>query len=144
MKEYFHQVNLNEILQRPDSPTMHTVTFIKKDSKCIIFPHDNPLVITLNVANCVIHRVLVDGGSSAYILFMTAFNKMNIRIKHLKGFNYPITGFTRAFVIPNGAIKLLVKIGHDEKARDLMVEFSVVDVPSSFNVIIGCPLIHDA
>lgn len=75
---------------------------------------------------------------------MTSFNKMNISLKHLKGVNYSTTGFTRASIILRGAIKLPVKIRHDEKARDLTVEFLVVDVPAAFNAILGRPLIHDA
>lgn len=67
---------------------MSRVTFTKKDPEGFIFPHDDPLVITLNVANCAIHRVLVDGGSSANILFMIAFNKMSIGLEHLKGVSY--------------------------------------------------------
>lgn len=123
---------------------MPTVTFTKKDSEGIIFPHDDPLVITINAANCVIHRVLVDSGSSTNVLFMTAFNKMNIGLEHFKPVSYPVTGFTRASVIPKGAMKLPVKIGHDEKATDLMVEFLVVDVPTTFNAIIWRLRIEDA
>lgn len=123
---------------------MPTITFTTKDSEGIIFLHDDPLVVTLNVANYVIHGVLVDGKSSCNILFMTAFNKTNIGLEHLKAASYPVTHFTGASIIPKGAIKLPMKIGHEKKAKDLMVEFHVVDVPASFNAIIGQPLIHDA
>ena len=41
-------------------------------------PHDDPLVIKAVVANKMIHRVLVDNGSLANIIFASAFDKMGI------------------------------------------------------------------
>ena len=40
--------------------------------------HDDPLVIRAVVTNKTIHRVLVDNGSSADIIFASAFDKMGI------------------------------------------------------------------
>lgn len=58
--------------------------------------------------------------------------------------SYPVIGFSRITVYPEGSIRLLVKVGKGEAARDLMVDFLVIKVPTSYNVIIGRPFIHDA
>ena len=52
--------------------------------------------------------------------------------------------FTGASVVPEGTIKLAVKLVEGSDSRDLIVEFLVVDVPAAYNAIIGRPLIHDA
>ena len=50
------------------------ITFSSSDLQAIHFPHDNPLVVTLSIANYSIKRVLIDTSSSSDILFAEAFN----------------------------------------------------------------------
>ena len=54
------------------------IAFSDSDLEGCQHPHDSPLVIRAVVANKTIHRVLVDNGSSADIIFMSAFDKMGI------------------------------------------------------------------
>ena len=53
-----------------------TITFSDSDMEGCQHPHDDPLVIRVIMANKTIHRVLVDIGSSADIIFASAFDKM--------------------------------------------------------------------
>lgn len=85
----------------------------------------------------------MDGGSSANILFMTIFENMGLGTSCLKPASYPVIDFTGASVVPEGTIKLPVKLGEGSQSRDLMVKFLVVDVPIAYDAIIGGPLIHD-
>ncbi|XP_010691917.1 uncharacterized protein LOC104905164 [Beta vulgaris subsp. vulgaris] len=62
----------------------------------------------------------------------------------LKPVSHPVIGFTWASVVPEGTIKLAVKLVEGSHSRDLLVEFLAVDVPTAYNAIIGRPLIHDA
>ena len=55
-----------------------TITFSDSDMEGCQHPHDDPLVIRVVVANKTIHRVLVDNGNSADIIFVSAFDKMGI------------------------------------------------------------------
>ena len=55
-----------------------TITFSDSDMEGCQHPHDDPLVIREVVANKTIHRVLVYNGSSADIIFTSAFDKMGI------------------------------------------------------------------
>ncbi|XP_059663902.1 uncharacterized protein LOC132309628 [Cornus florida] len=54
------------------------ITFSEEDAKGVQQPHDDPLVVTEVVANYTIHRVLIDNGSSADLLFIDAFDKLCI------------------------------------------------------------------
>ena len=54
------------------------ITFSNSDLEGCQHPHDDPLVIRAVVANKIIHRVLVDNGSSVDIIFASAFDKMGI------------------------------------------------------------------
>ncbi|XP_057247518.1 uncharacterized protein LOC130589905 [Beta vulgaris subsp. vulgaris] len=77
-------------------------------------------------------------------LYKETFEKMGFDETCLKPVSYPVIGFTGASVVPEGTVKLAVKIGEGSRSKDLMVEFLVVDVPAAYNAIIGRPLIHDA
>ena len=61
-----------------------TITFSDTDLEGYQHPHDDPLVIRAVVANKTVHRVLIDNGSSANILFVSTLNKMGIRREKLE------------------------------------------------------------
>ena len=66
-----------QVVSKP--PRLNTaITFLDSDLEGCQHPHDDPLVIRAVVANKTIHRVLVDNGSSADIIFTSSFNKMGI------------------------------------------------------------------
>ncbi|GMN54937.1 hypothetical protein TIFTF001_024046 [Ficus carica] len=52
-----------------DDPIEHLITFHSSEATSLSLPHDDALVLTLNVSNCEIGRILVDNGSSADVLF---------------------------------------------------------------------------
>ena len=64
-----------------------TITFSDLDMESCQHPHDDPLMIKTIIANKTIHRVLVDNGSSADIIFASAFDKMGIGREKLESIN---------------------------------------------------------
>ncbi|XP_059658634.1 uncharacterized protein LOC132304956 [Cornus florida] len=54
------------------------IRFRDKDLSRIQLPHEDPLVISLLVANCMIKRVLVDPGSSTNIITKAVFEQLEI------------------------------------------------------------------
>lgn len=44
--------------------------FTEADLKGVQFPYEDPLVVSLEIARYEVKRILVDGGSSADILFL--------------------------------------------------------------------------
>ena len=81
-----------------------TIMFSDSDLKGCQHPHDDPLVIRAVVVNKMIHRVLVDNGSSFDIIFATAFNKMGIGREKLEPVSTHLRGFFREKVLPLGSI----------------------------------------
>ena len=64
-----------------------TITFSDSGMEGYQHPHDNLLVIRVIVANKIVHRVLIDNGSSADIIFASAFDKMGIGREKLEPMN---------------------------------------------------------
>ena len=87
------------------------ITFSDSDLEGCQHPHDNPLVIRVVVANKTIHRVLVDNGSSADIIFASAFNKMGIKRERLEPVNTHLRRFFGEKVLPLGSIQLVLTLG---------------------------------
>ncbi|XP_021759179.1 uncharacterized protein LOC110724091 [Chenopodium quinoa] len=143
LSEYKHMINALGVDERPRPNAIPSVSFSEDDSRGIVFPHDDPLVLILAINGCDVKRTLVDGGSSANILFSRVFDVMMIDRKYLTPVSYPVIDFNGSTVIPKGSIVLPVRIGEGSRARDVMTEFLIVDVPSACNVIIGRLLIHD-
>ena len=79
-----------------------TITFSDFDMEGCQHPHEDPLVIKAIVANKKIHRVLVDNGSSADIIFSSAFKKMGIGREKLGPVNAYLLGFSGERVLPLG------------------------------------------
>ena len=64
----------------PKAARMESVmlSFLDEDARGVAMPHDDALVVTLTVTNHAIHRILVDNGSSANILYWPVFQQMGI------------------------------------------------------------------
>ena len=89
-----------------------TITFLDSDMEGYQHPHDDPLMIKVVVANKMIHMVLVDNGSSANIIFASAFYKMGIGREKLKPVNACLREFFGERVLPLGSVQLVLTLGH--------------------------------
>ena len=65
--------DLSEPVAPTKKPKVEGITFIEEDEYGVRYSHNNMVVINFNVANFDVHRILIDNGSSANILFYPAF-----------------------------------------------------------------------
>jgi hypothetical protein len=92
-------------------------------------------VLSLAIANHRIHRILIDIGSSADILYKIAFELMKIDRGKIVPARHSLLGFSREQVFPFGSIELLIKAGTYPSQKTIMVKFLVIDRPSGYNAI---------
>ena len=88
------------------------------------------------------HRVLVDNGSSADILYYPAFQQMRIGRERLIPTNAPLVRFGGTRVLPLGAVTLSVVVGDYLQQITKDVTFLVVDYSSAYNAILGRPTLN--
>ena len=119
-----------------------TITFSDSDMEGCQHPHDDPLVIRVVVANKIIHRVLVDNGSSTYIIFASAFDKLGIKREKLEPVNAYLRGFSRERVLPLGSVQLVLTLGDPPCQATTTVRFLIVDAPSAYNMLLGRPSLN--
>ena len=87
------------------------IGFLKEDARRLHHPHDDALVISIRVGDYNMHRMLVDNGSSANILYYPVFQQMGIGRERLIPTNTSLVGFGGTRVLPLGAVTLSIMVG---------------------------------
>jgi hypothetical protein len=95
------------------------------------------MVIEVNIVGWIIGKVLVGNGSSADILFLKTFEKMNLSQHMLHPPEYPLQGFGGNPIKPVGKISLPVSFGDLDNARTENLTFDVVDIYHPYLAIFG-------
>ena len=116
-----------------------SITFSDSDLKGCQHPLDDPLVIRAVVANKIVHRVLVDNGSSVDIIFASAIDKMDIGREKLDPINTHLREFSGEKVLPLGSIQLVLTLGEPPCQATTTTRFLIVDAPSAYNMLLGRP-----
>ena len=119
-----------------------TITFLDTDLEGCQHPHDDLLVIRAVVANKTVHRVLINNGSSANIIFVLAFDKMGIGREKLELVNAHLRGFSEDKVLPLGSVQLVLTLGDPPCQATTMIKFLMVDAPSTYNILLGRPSLN--
>ena len=131
--------SLPPLNQRKTNQDMY---FLEEDARGIKQPHDDPLVIMIMIEGFNTRRVLVDNGSSADIIYLSAFQQLKMDPKRLCPFESPLINFSGENVYPRGIVTLTNTAGSYPLQVTNKHNFLVVDSPSSYNVIIGRPTLN--
>ena len=118
------------------------IEFLKEDAQHLHHPHDDALVVNIQVGNYNTHRVLVDNGSSTDILYYLAFQQTMIDREGLVLTNAPLVGFGGTRVYPLGAITLSVTVGDYPQQVTKDITFLMVECSFAYNAILGWPTLN--
>ena len=77
-------------MARVDNPI---IGFLEENAQHFHHPHDDALIVSIQVGDYNTYRVLVDNGSSVDILYYPAFQQMRIERERLIPTNVPLVGF---------------------------------------------------
>ena len=91
--------------------TDQDMSFNEADARGVRQPHNDPLVIMLNIEGFNTKRILVDNGSSTVIIYLPAFQQLKLEPKRLRLFESPLVGFSGDRVYPRGIVTLTVTVG---------------------------------
>jgi hypothetical protein len=113
------------------------LTFDARDVDLRSAPHIDAMVINCSVAGWDLHKVLVDNGSQADIIFLHAFDRMGIIHSLLKPSDNPLYGFVGKGTFPMGKIELPLSFDVAPNARSEQITFDIVDMVYQYNAIMG-------
>ncbi|XP_020225264.1 uncharacterized protein LOC109807148 [Cajanus cajan] len=120
-----------------------TITFTEADFKGIDPYQDDPMVISVEIHNCIVRKTLVDQGSSANILYWNTFKQLGIPESKLIPYDEPLVGFSGERVKTKGYIKLSTRFGFEgAEYHDISVKYVVVHASTSYNILLGRPSLN--
>ncbi|XP_057775283.1 uncharacterized protein LOC130994259 [Salvia miltiorrhiza] len=136
VKSGYYPNHVMEIMGTTEEPV---ISFGAEDLRTLMYPHDDALVITTDIAGCIVHRVFVDSGSAVNILYLECLQNMGVKA-HIEPTNAPLFGFGGEMVMPIGFVELSLSLGNADASKARVIRFLVVDMPKpSYNVILGRP-----
>ena len=140
-KRYVRSVN-SVVEQGADDSLDIDLAFTKADL-CDVVPHDNdPVVISVVTAGRKVHRVLVDQGSSADVVFWSTFNKLQLSLDQLRSYTGCLYGFAGDQVEVRGYLELRTTFTDETASRTENIRYLVVNANSTYNILLGRPALN--
>jgi len=121
----------------PDDPWESNLVFTSADLRDVV-PHNNdPVVISIVTAGRKVHRVLVDQGSSADVIFWSTFNKLQLSLDLLRPYTRCLYGFADNPVEVRGYLELRTTFTDGAALRTESICYLVVNANSAYNILLG-------
>ncbi|XP_075515491.1 uncharacterized protein LOC142550141 [Primulina tabacum] len=107
------------------------ITFGPEDMKGVADPHNDALVIRAMIVNYEVARIFVDSGSSVNVLFKEAMDQMDLGEYTVEPISTALFGFTGQAIHPLGVVNLPLSLGSGDTRKTRIINFVIVDGPSS-------------
>ncbi|XP_020211150.1 uncharacterized protein LOC109795981 [Cajanus cajan] len=142
-KRHLHAVRSVNSVNQPKMPRMPSITFFDRDFRGVDPILDDPMVISVEMHNCIVKKTLVDQGSSADILYWNTFVQLGIPEESLEPYHEPLVGLSGERVMTRGCIDLYTRFGFDQKySKEIKIRYIVVHANTSYNILLGRPSIN--
>ncbi|XP_068501889.1 uncharacterized protein [Phaseolus vulgaris] len=113
------------------------LTLTKADLRDVV-PHDNePVVIYVVTAGRKVHRVLVDQGSLADVMFWSTFNKLQLSPDQLRPYMGCLYGFVGDQVEVRGHLEPRTTFTDGFASRTENIRYLVFNAPLAYNILLG-------
>nr|CAN82731.1 hypothetical protein VITISV_022899 [Vitis vinifera] len=119
-------------------PIDGTIIFPPVDSTRTLQPHRNAFILSLEIGDFDVRRILIDPGSSADLVQASIVSHMGHSLTDLENPRRILSGFNGSSTTSLGDIVLSVQAGPVTRN----VQFSVVQKLSPFNIILGRTWLH--
>jgi len=100
------------------------------------------MVITVEIKNYAVKKVLVDQGSSVDILYWTTYQKLQLPDTAMIPYDEPIYGFSGEQVSTRGYIDLHTVFREGTQTKTIPIRFLIADAPTSYNILLGRPSLN--
>nr|XP_009593539.1 uncharacterized protein LOC104090189 [Nicotiana tomentosiformis] len=114
-----------------------SIIFDESDADGLTFPHNDALIVTLQILDIDVKCIMVDDGSGACIIHSRVLAQMRVEDKILPRY-ITLTGFNNAVERTSGEITLPILAS----GITLETTFHIMDHATAYNAIVGRPWIH--
>ncbi|XP_073277696.1 uncharacterized protein [Primulina huaijiensis] len=136
-KEHGRRLENFEISRGADLPQDHVISLGLEDLRGVVTLHNDALV------NYDVAMIFIDNGSPVNVLFKSTLDQMKVEGFEFEPVSTPLYGFAGHATPPLGQIVLPLSLGNDPRRVTQMIAFTVVDIPSAYNGILGRPALKD-
>ena len=112
--------------------------FSDEDKIGTIQPHNDALVIILQIGGYDVKRVMVDQGSAAEIMYPDLYKGLSLKVEDLTPYSSPLVSFEGKIIIPKGQVKLPMQTDSEV----VEVDFVFVDAFSPYTAIVARLWLH--
>jgi len=101
-------------------------------------PHeDDSVVIFVVIMGMRVHKVLIDQGSSADVMYSGTFSSLQLSLEQLRPYNGCLVGFARDQVEIRGYVELRTTFSEDITTRTITIRYIVVNASFAYNLLLG-------
>ena len=129
---------LVNLLIHGKSNLITTITFTDDDLPSEGTQHNKALYLTIVCKQLQVPMTLVDNGSTVNVCPLRTAKHMNIDCSELKPTGLTLKGFDNSKSKVVGTFSINIRTGNVEKKT----KFHVIDIPASFNLLLGRPWLH--
>ncbi|XP_025638527.1 uncharacterized protein [Arachis hypogaea] len=122
--------------------TAPTISFEQSDYQASSANLDDPVVISIQVGELLVRKVLLDPGSSADVLFLSNFKKMKLSEKYIQLSAGELAGFSGKRVPVISYIWLKTTLGEPPLSKTKDIQYLIVECTSPYNIILGRPSLN--
>jgi len=137
-----HIQSINHITHSHRRRRMPPIVFTDDDFHGLDHQQDDPMVITIEIENYVVKKVLVDQGSSVDILYWATYQKLQLPDTAMVPYDEPIYGFSGEQASTRGYIDLHTVFREGTQTKTIPIRFLIVDAPTSYNILLGRPSLN--
>ena len=116
-RRHLRAIKSLHMISRRARRIMPDIIFTDRDFRAIDTQQDDPMVITIDLANCEIRKTLVDQGNSVDVLYWRTFKKMELDESEIVPLDKQIIGFSGERVDIKGYLSTCIR-GLERSARD--------------------------
>ena len=138
MKHLQHVYQVGEKRHRAEERQGPVVSFTEADLEMVQHPHNDALVVSLQVGECQVKCILINQGNFCDIMYVRCYKELGLHPDDIEQSNGPMVGFNGTLTWPLGPVSLDVQAG----TKKVTTEFTVIDTPSPYNIILGRPWLH--
>jgi len=126
----------------PDDPWESDLVFTRADLRDVVLHDNDPVVISIVTAGRKVHRVLVDQGSFADVMFWSTFNKLQLSSNLLRPYTGCLYGCADNPVEVRGYLELRTTFTDGAASRTENIRYLVVNANSTYNILLGRPALN--
>jgi len=128
--------------KRPDHLPKATLCFASSDPKDVVHHENDPMVTFVVTVGRKVHKVLIDQGSLADVMFWGTFTSLQLSPDQLRSYDGCLVSFMRDQVEVLGYDELRTTFSNGIATRTIPIRYIVVNVSSAYNLLLGRPSLN--